>query len=52
MVVLVIEEDGLLGIAPGGNVIEGVREFEAQRSCHVRYYTQPNVLLQDLTPCP
>jgi len=33
VVVLVIEEDGLLGIAPGGNVIEGVRKFEAQRSC-------------------
>jgi hypothetical protein len=29
VVVLIIEEDGLLGIAPGGNVIESIRKFEA-----------------------
>ena len=36
MVVLVIEEDGLLSIARlEVIVIEGVREFEAQRSCQL-----------------
>jgi hypothetical protein len=31
---MIIEEDGLLGIAPGGQVIERAGEFDAERSSH------------------
>jgi hypothetical protein len=36
---MIIEEDGLLGIAPGGQVIQLAGEFDAERSDHIKSLT-------------
>ncbi len=47
--VLFIEEDGLAGIAPGGQVVKGAGEFDAQGAGHVEQHSKYNPKIKDLT---
>jgi hypothetical protein len=50
MPVPIIQEDGLLGIAPGGQVIKRAGEFDAQGAGHVEKHSRSNAKIKDLTP--
>jgi hypothetical protein len=47
--VLIIDEDGLPGVAAGGDVVERAGKFDAQRSGHEEEYSLPRSTIQDLT---
>jgi hypothetical protein len=46
----IIQEDGLLGIAPGGQVVKGVGELGAQGAGHDEVQIRLNAKIKDLTP--
>jgi hypothetical protein len=47
---LIVEEDGLLGIAPGGEVVKGAGEFDAQGAGDGNDRSGSNPKIKDLTP--
>jgi hypothetical protein len=46
----IIQKDGLLGIAPGGQVIKRAGNFDAQGACHEIDRSRSNPKIKDLTP--